>query len=282
MLSLVIAYNFARCSSELFVALLFFLSVSSLVRLAVILLDALGPSESTSRIRRILEPSIDGNARACHCLSRFQLLGVAGLALEIGVHGLLDLRVVNPTRPRVHFEGSVEDGLLSSFQDLLSFVVATICLLPRQGHVCASSQKISPFLTVQYLWEGRSVNGCNQLYTSLGNGFGSADLLFRRDFIDNDAVWGLVFDRLDHDLCLHIRSTNGHPSSFSNRSVWDQAISGDFARLVDHDRVDGFVLREYTRYFAQSCRFPNPWLTNNQERMTLVRKVIEKLRLSEK
>mmetsp|Transcript_117869 Transcript_117869/g.240905 ORF Transcript_117869/g.240905 Transcript_117869/m.240905 type:complete len:87 (+) Transcript_117869:354-614(+) len=85
--------------------------------------------------------------------------------------------MVYPFRSGMQLDSSLKDGFLSSFQHLFAFVVTAICLPARKGYRRTSAQKITSFPTMQNLGESCTVNGCNQLHSSLCDGFRCVNLI---------------------------------------------------------------------------------------------------------
>mmetsp|Transcript_18478 Transcript_18478/g.45781 ORF Transcript_18478/g.45781 Transcript_18478/m.45781 type:complete len:246 (-) Transcript_18478:885-1622(-) len=232
------------------------------------------------QVHRVFKGAIRGNARAGNSPARLQQLGIACLTVEIGIHCFFDHRMVNPSISGMQLNCSVENGFLSSFQDLLSFVFATLCLTTRQGHSRAPTHEITSFLTVKYFWKSCAMNGGDQLYTSLSDSFRCTNFILGRDFINYDAVGSLIFDRFAHYLCLMVGPTDWHPPCSPNRRVRLQTISGNFARLIYDDSIKIFILGQNACNFSQSSSFPNPRLADNQEGFMIVGKIVKELRPS--
>ena len=185
-------------------------------------------------------------------------------AQEHGVHGLRHVVIDRDSLVRLDLDEHLECRRGLALEHALLCSSAAGLLVAQRDRLDAADEVRERRIQHEVL-ERVAVRGRDELHASLGDGARGGRFLLRTDLVDDDDLWHMVLDRLDHHRVLQRRCGDLHPARAADPGMRDIAVAGDLVRGVDDHHSLAHLVGEDSRDLAQKRRLTDTRTAEEQD-----------------
>src|SRR5579884_1209740 len=197
------------------------------------------------------------------------LLGDDRLAAQHVVDRIGYVAVDDQLFPALLLHYHVEGWRGLALKDALLRMAASGLLIAQRDGLNAAHQ-IGERRVDQQVAQRVTVCRRDQLHAAFGDGASGCRFQFRANFVDDDDLRHVVFDRFDHHRVLFCRARHLHAARASYSRVRNITITRDFIGCINHHYPFIGLVGQNTGYFTQQGGFTHARATKYQDRLTLL------------